>query len=84
MIAAIEETLGISTLAARILATVALILSVFGVSWGALHIHDNKVIARRDAQIDGVTTHATRTIRSSSAASIDPRVRGIIDPTTKE
>jgi hypothetical protein len=68
----------------RICAGAAIAVLTSGVIWGALKIHDNKVIASHEAKIDKATTNATHTIRASGARSTDPSVRGVIDPSTKD
>lgn len=82
--AAIEAMFGLSAIGARILATVVLALSVFGLGYGLIRSHDTKVVALHDAKIEKATTNATHQIRSAAARSTDPGVRGIRDPSTKD
>ena len=74
----------LGTTLGRICAGSLIFLVTSGILWGALKIHDNKVIASHEAKIDKATTNATRTLRASGARSTDPSVRGVIDPSTKD
>lgn len=73
----------LGTTLGRICAGAAIAVLTSGVIWGALKIHDNKVIASHEAKIDKATSNATHTIRASGARSSDPSVQGKRDPTTK-
>lgn len=59
----------------------ALIASL--ITWFA---YEQRSIGKRTtaAIVERETTNATHTIRASGARSTDPRVRGIIDPSTKD